>query len=155
MSSALFLLAAVSAGVAAARALERDTDAGPAERAASVGVASLAVAIAVDWGLALAHGFTRGGLVVASIALLATSLRGWRGLRAGAPPLPVLAALLPLAVWAAYVSARSVLVAPYTADSMAYHLPKALLVARTHGYAAFDGPDARLTTMPANYELLL
>jgi hypothetical protein len=164
MLAALFTFAVVAGGVAASRALWRALEGGadppgPFESAASAGLAALAVVTALNWGLALAHVFTRGALL-ASAALLAvafvpSALRAFRrGLARARGPRVVALAIVPLLLWGAYAFVRGALLYPYVSDALAYHLPKALLVMTTRGYAAFDGPDPRLTTFPANYELL-
>ena len=43
----------------------------------------------------------------------------------------------------------------YNHDALAYHLPKAVLLMRAHGFGVFAIPEARVATWPCNYELLL
>ncbi|HSQ63433.1 MAG TPA: hypothetical protein VLM85_09475 [Polyangiaceae bacterium] len=136
---------------------------GAFEHAASIGVLAFAIALAIDWGLALAHVFTPAALVVASIALAGASARSLarlRGalsseIRSGDPLLLVGVAIAPLAIWVGYVLWRDSVLAVFGNDGLAYHMPKALLIARTHRYAVFDGPDLRIGTFPANYEMLV
>ena len=163
----LTVLVLVCAALAVARALSRSlwssehAELGPWERAASVGTFAFAVAIGASWTLSLAHIFTRPALLVVSVLFVAASVRRPRpaGPRRATPSAATyaLAALVcaPVLGWVGYVVVRGAVVFPWTSDALAYHLPKALDIVRAHGYAAFDGPDDRLRTFPADYEMLL
>jgi hypothetical protein len=135
---------------------------GPFERAASTGILAFAAAVAIDWALALLHGFTRWAIVAASAALLLAFRRslgvsGLRGLGrlSRQDALLVACAVEPFVLWIVYVLVRSTVVFPFAQDALSYHLPKALFVVRAHAFAFFDGPDLRLSAFPANYEMLL
>ena len=166
MLALLFFGSAILAGIALARRLwartaHDDDGSGPCERAASAGLLAFAIVIAIDWALSFAHLLTRPALIVASFALLALAARHLRPCprepRARSPRERILVALalVPLIGWTAYVTWRGAVVFPQTSDALSYHLPKALFIARNHALAIFDGPDARLSTFPANYEMLL
>ena len=64
-------------------------------------------------------------------------------------------ALLPVVLWAAFVAWRGTLLPVYDHDALAYHLPKAVMLAKAGGYRVFDVPEARIATWPCDYELLL
>ncbi len=117
---------------------------------------SACIALAGAWGARrwgrAGDGFARAG--------------AWKRVRAalerpvGLPaPAPVGAAaalgVVALAAWAAFTMWRGATVFSPNHDGVAYHLPKAALLARAHGYHTFDGPDARVSYWPCNYELLL
>ena len=62
---------------------------------------------------------------------------------------------LALALWAAFALWRGATVFSPNHDGVAYHLPKAAMIALAHGYETFDGPDVRVSYWRCNYELLL
>jgi hypothetical protein len=64
-------------------------------------------------------------------------------------------ALAPVVVWTAFVAWRGTFLPVYSHDGLAYHLPKAVLLAKASGFHVFDVPEARIATWPCNYELLL
>ena len=64
-------------------------------------------------------------------------------------------ALAPVVLWIAFVSWRGTLLPAYDHDALAYHLPKAVMLAKAGGYRVFDVPEARIATWPCDYELLL
>jgi hypothetical protein len=138
---------------------------GPFENASSIGLLTLATAVAVDWALALAHIFTGSVLTGASVALLLAGFSGrrWATLRVRLGKrvrmtregLLVALAVVPFVLWVSYAFVRGTIVFPFASDALAYHLPKALCITRAHAYGFFDGPDARLPTFPADYEMLL
>ena len=57
--------------------------------------------------------------------------------------------------WIAFALWRGATVFSPNHDAVSYHLPKAALLALAHGYQTFDGPDARISNWPCDYELLL
>ena len=168
MLAALFFAAVLAAAAPLSRriwaAAAEDDRAGPWESAASVGLVAAVVAVGVDWVLAFSHLLYRGCLVAAAIALLAYAVvarvrsRGLAPRGTAAPALPrwtSVVALSPLGLWLAYVFWRGTVLFAYLSDALSYHLPKALFLVRHHAFGLFEGTDARLTTFPANYELLL
>lgn len=136
---------------------------GPFEGAASTALLAFAAATGLNWALALAHVFTGWALVLGAAALLAVTLpalaKARRQLTAQILPtregVVVALACAPLALWALYTTVRGAVVFPYASDALAYHLPKAVDIVRAHAFAMFDGPDLRVGTFPADYELLL
>ncbi|HEV2719684.1 MAG TPA: hypothetical protein VG323_06670, partial [Thermoanaerobaculia bacterium] len=86
--------------------------------------------------------FVLGG--AAALRPFSARIRGWS----------IVAAAV-IAIWCAFVLWRGSVVPPASHDVLTYHLPKAVMLARAHGYRHFDVPDSRITTFPSNYELLL
>ncbi len=181
----LFAMIMVVAGRETARRVYGDAwqDTGPFERAATSGLFTLVVAIALSWALALPNLLTRGGLMLGAafvfacaagawsrrshegISRLATRAAGFRTRLRGALArevdgdtlyrLAVFVGALALVAAGAFFLWRSVVIFTPSGDAVAYHLPKAAMLVRAHGYATFDGPDVRLTSWPCNYELML
>jgi hypothetical protein len=177
MLAGFFFFAMIVAAVPVSRRLwvlaPAGDRAGPCERIASIGLVALALAVGIDWILAFTHLFFRGALVAVAAALVAwvvwdtTRERVVRRRSAEkAPPLQDLPArrpgtlvslvvLSPIGLWLAYIFWCGTILFVYLSDGLSYHLPKALFLVRHRGYAMFEGQDARLTTFPANYEILL
>jgi len=113
--------------------------------------------IAVNWVLAIAHALTRPNLFIAAALFLIAAI----SLVARTPPVPChpspvpYLVYLPIALWCAFVLWRGYVVPPASHDALTYHLPKAVMIVRAHGYTHFDAPDPRIRTFPSNYELLL
>jgi hypothetical protein len=63
--------------------------------------------------------------------------------------------LLPLFLWVVFILWRGTVLPPASHDVLAYHLPKAVLLARAEGFELFFAPDPRISRFPFNYELLL
>jgi hypothetical protein len=110
--------------------------------------------IAVNWALAITSALTKRNLliaaaifVVAAVVAIAKDPPALRPLRA--------APYVVIVLWCAFVMWRGSVVPPASHDALTYHLPKALMIARAHGYPHFDSPDPRIATFPSNYELLL
>jgi hypothetical protein len=61
----------------------------------------------------------------------------------------------PAGAWIAYVLWRGWVLPPLGDDALIYHLPKAVLIAQNGGYAAFEAVNYRISTFPADFELLL
>jgi hypothetical protein len=64
-------------------------------------------------------------------------------------------AMLPFVLWIVFILWRGAIVPPLSHDALSYHLPKAVMILRAHGYQTFQAADQRIVTLPANYELLL
>ncbi len=170
---ALFTFAAFVAGHDLAARLRRlddpgDVEApstGPLERASAAALAGVAVMVAVSWALALPRLLTAWSLLGVALLILALERRAVvafaRSLvrtrdRSELRPIVIAgAALAPVAVWLGFVLWRSALAFVVNHDAFAYHMPKALQIARAHGFGLLDGPDARVSSFPASYELLL
>jgi lysophospholipase L1-like esterase len=169
MALVFFFATMVVAGREVARRVwAGEASAGPCERAASTAVFALAVAIALSWTLAIPGVLTRGGLVVGAALVLACAVVAWwrrsRSTDHGrAPTAPegalgrfvMAAGLVALACAGAFFLWRGTVVFLPNHDGASYHLPKAALLVRAHGYQTFDSPDVRLGTWPCDYELLL
>lgn len=139
--------------------------------------------IAINWLLALAHQLTRLSIAIAILIPLAalawecirfrararrTTARHDAPQEAGEPdpsspsrriqlrftPFALLLAL-PLIAWTGYILWRGAVLPPASHDALAYHLPKAVLMMKAHGFEYFPAPDERISSLPVNYELLV
>ncbi|HYU26582.1 MAG TPA: hypothetical protein VEO74_15330 [Thermoanaerobaculia bacterium] len=149
-----FVLTAASifaCGLATSNRLWRDEGLGDAERVVSGAVVGLALWLAANWMLAFTHLFTRPALIAVAMAMAiaAAALRP----RLPRPRLSWL--IVPLGLWTLFALWKGYVLPPQTHDALAYHLPKAAMIAQAHGYEQFVSPDPRFTSLPANYELLL
>ncbi len=182
MGLAVFVAAACLLGMAIARALSRTSrSAAPLGRFAHVPygddttdlldgcaralVLALAVALATSWVLALAGALRSSALVACALLELAGAafwLYRTRDARPKVYAAPdrsttavVVVALAPVVLWTAFVAWRGTLLPVYNHDALAYHLPKAVLLAKAGRFQLFDVPESRIATWPCNYELLL
>jgi hypothetical protein len=144
--------AVFACGLAVSQRVWRD-EAGPAERALAAAVVGLAIWLAANWLLAIAHLFVRPALITVAVlmALVAAVLRPRFGLALGRG----LGLGIPIALWTLFALWKGFVLPPQTHDALAYHLPKAAMIAQAHGFEHFAAPDPRITSLPANYELLL
>jgi hypothetical protein len=131
----------------------------PLERITAAAVTGAMLWLGLNWILALTHTLTRtallcvgGAFVMMAVVFLAVH---WRRSNPKPPDLTSLAACIPIALWIVYILWRGVVLPPDNHDVLAYHLPKAVFIAQTHGYGYFVTGDPRVTVLPANYELLL
>ena len=125
--------------------------------------------IATAWATALLGQLNRTVMIVRTVVVVGVGVvlfvrrcgaglrpafgRGVEG-RRGAYATPWV--FIPVALWLAFLLWRAGIVPPLSHDALAYHLPRAVLWIREHGFTYFDLPvDARMTILPANYELLL
>jgi hypothetical protein len=132
---------------------------GPWERAASIAVLACAVSIAVSWSLSWAGLLDRGPLAIAAIFIIVPSavylFRHRPAITAEiAVPWRMLF-LAPVALWIVFALWRGSVVPVLSHDALAYHMPKAVMIERAHQYEYFPAPDPRISTSPANYEMLL
>lgn len=134
----------------------------PLERAVCAIVIGSAMWCATTWLLALLMLLTKGMLIarmvlVVAIAVLLVRRRG----RIGGVELDnraatiALIALLPLLLWTQFILWRGAVIPPVSHDALSYHLPKAVLWARAHGFRYLDELPAAARKIPANYEMLL
>lgn len=127
-----------------------------------IGAAALCIGsalwIASVWIPALLHGLTRPvmiGRTLLAVILAATAFLSRR------PQWPRIARvhliwIVPISAWVGYVLWRTAFLPPLTHDALAYHLPRAVLWIREHGFAPLNLPiDPRVRLLPANYEMLL
>jgi hypothetical protein len=124
----------------------------PLELASVSALFGAALWLAVNWALALTHTLTRPPLLVAAAAfVLFAAVDAFRNLRVKRSSL----LLIPIALWVVYVLWRGSVLPPDSHDVLAYHLPRAVFIAQTHGYGTFWTGDPRISDLPANYEILL
>ena len=132
------------------------------ERATGAVVMGLVLWLAASWSLALTHTLTSTALwIVAGVFVLAAIAT----LIALRPKLPtgelspdVQRAIwwsLPVLLWTVFACWRGAVLPPATHDALAYHLTRAILMMRAHGFEHFLVGDPRINNFPANYELLL
>ena len=121
-----------------------DEEMTPLERVTAGAVVGLTLWIAVNWILALSHILTRLTLSIAAVAFVGAAVfLLWRRLRFPRFDPWTIAVLVPIAIWICYVLWRGVILPPDNHDALAYHLPKAALIAQTHGYDYFVTGDPR------------
>jgi hypothetical protein len=125
-------------------------------------VAGLGLWFALHWIFALTHTLTKLTVGATAIAfILGAAAILWRqrarmqNVQVANDTAAALALLMPLFLWTIFILWRGTLVPPQSHDALAYHLPKALLMARAHGFEHFIAHDPRIATYPFNYELLL
>src|SRR5437660_4930178 len=114
------------------------------ERAASGVVAGVALWMAANWVLAIAHLLTFRSLTIVAAAFVAGAAATlWRHRAAfhltifrGAS-----VAMLPVVLWIIFILWRGAIVPPLSHDALAYHLPKAVMIMRAHGYEIFQAAD--------------
>ena len=134
---------------------------GPWERVASIAVSAFAIAIAINWSLSWLDMLDRGPLLVCGTAILipSTIFLGRQGLLDAAQHkiqgASLIVFLVPLIIWVVFALWRGSIVPVLSHDALAYHMPKAVMLARAHHYEFFDAPDPRISTSPANYEMLV
>ena len=137
---------------------------GPFERVTWAGLFGLGSWTAACWLLALAHQLSRAGVGMTGLAALVVGLGLiFREKHAGARALSLTRTAtlvwgllgLALLLFTVLVLWRGAVMPVSNNDALAYHLPKAVVLVQEHGYRLFVSPDARLSTWPANYELLL
>jgi hypothetical protein len=154
---ALVCAAIAGTGCGAARWLYRrfDPDAPALERHVAGALIGAILWIAANWALALSSALTRRNLVIVACAFAVAALASLRRPpRIGLRPWTLLAALI-IGAWCGFVLWRGSVVPPASHDVLSYHLPKAVMLARAHGYARFDVADMRVAAFPSDYELLL
>jgi len=139
-------------------------DAGPLERATVASVISAALWLGSTWVLALSHQLTMTALVVrAAIVTIIAIVMLARRLRGVSFNVPidkrafaiVAIAALPFLVWTEFMFWRGAIVPPLSHDALSYHLPRAVLFARSDGFRYLTELEARERNIPANYEMLL
>lgn len=127
------------------------------ERVTAWTTIGIAAWLGCAWLLALTHVLLQPLIYVAIVAVLsgAVWLARVRPVRERfAFELPWIGAV-PVALWSAFALWRGWIVPPLSHDALAYHLPKAALYARAHGFESFDFLDAIVRQLPANYEMLV
>jgi hypothetical protein len=166
---AAVVLAILCAGFAALELLRRQrgiaaelAETEPLELVTAAALLGCSCWLAVNWALALAHHLDRGTLLGAAALFAAiavvTIVRGLPRLQAyqvSRETAIQLAIASPVFFWVAFILWRGGVLPPLTHDALGYHLPKAVMIARAHGFDYFVAPDTRISHLPANYELLL
>jgi hypothetical protein len=133
------------------------------ESATAAGLVALALWVGVNWLLAGLHALRRGPLLACTILAAVAGVLGHARLPARGPlgdpglrtpRILAVVALTPLLVWVGFILWRGWLLPVLNYDAVAYHLPRAILMARAGGFGTFGLPDYR-AGYPADYELLL
>lgn len=166
MALPLASLGIVVGGYAAGLSLwPADDDAlSPMERVLVSAILSLALGVALSSALATVHFLYASALIAGAVVaggagaaylFRAAPWRSWRNVEIprweALVAVPCLAAL---AVWVAFTLWRSSIVFVMSHDGLSYHMPRAVMLMRDHGYRFIDAADIRLA-WPCNYELLL
>jgi hypothetical protein len=134
----------------------------PLERVAAVITIGFALWLASIWVLAIPHLYVRP-LILLRTSLAVTVAIALCIMRRTALPRPTITsqtlligiASLPIVFWVIWILWRGWLVPPLSHDALSYHLPKAILFLRLHGFAYLDLPGLVTRKLPPNYELLL
>ncbi len=134
----------------------------PLEQITAAALLGASLWIAANWLLALTHTFTRSALLSVALSFGAVAvfavIRAWPRLQSyqvSRTTALQLACASPLFFWTAFILWRGSILPPLTHDVLGYHLPKAVMMLRAHGFEYFVAPDSRISHLPANYELLL
>jgi hypothetical protein len=159
----LLTVAAIFAcGLAVSDRLWRgESDLGPAERVLSGALVGMALWLAASWLLAVAHLLTRPALIGVAVAMgmvgavLRSSLFVVRRSTKNEQRTTSFLLVLSLLLWTLFALWKGYVLPPQSHDALAMHLPKAVMMARAHGFEHFVIPDGRVAALPANYELLL
>ena len=139
-------------------------DAGPLERATTAAVIAAAFWLGSTWALALTRQLTMTALVaravivtILALILLARRVRGLNvDVKIDRSILVIVAiATLPFLLWIHFVLWRAAITPPLSPDALSYHLPRAVLFARSDGFRYLTELEARERNIPANYEMLL
>lgn len=136
------------------------------ERVASAFAVSLALLIVLSWSLAIVHVLTwwmlLGSCCLVGIAGFATLAsrhsQYWQlilGRQYGPASMAGMLMLMPVVVWIVFILYRGWLYPVSSHDALAYHLPRAAMIATHHGYEYFDATTITISAYPANFELLL
>lgn len=134
-----------------------DSPVAPVERAAAAVLLGMSLWLASIWALALSYHLVRDDLI-ARTGIVAVGALALFALRKHEKPRwqwPIVAALVPLIAWTLFILWRGWVVPPLSHDALGYHLPKAVLYARSHGFDYFDFLPETVRKLPANYELML
>ena len=141
--------------------LFRGRELGRWERLCYVALVATVLWLGTVWSLAIVGALTRPALLVRTVLLGVLALVAmWRARRrssaeAPMPRFELLVAAVPIVLWVTFVLIRAAIVPPLSHDALAYHLPKAVLYARAHGYAPLPFLNEAIRGIPANYEMLL
>jgi hypothetical protein len=148
-----------------ARNIEGDDTLWLLDAGASAFLLTFAVLVAESWVFALSHLLAAPALIACSIVNLVAGLLLL--LRLGAFKSRTFAsgdrwtlaasaiALAPALSWTAFVAWRGTILPVYNHDGLAYHLPRAVLLMKGHGFHVLDIAEARIATWPCDFELLL
>ncbi|HEX2061556.1 MAG TPA: hypothetical protein VHK90_12520, partial [Thermoanaerobaculia bacterium] len=152
---ALIVAALLAAGTCLATFFWRDDDVTTLERVTAGAVLGAAIWIGASWIFALTHTLTRTSLWVLAGIVLAAGVACVTRLPRIRVTARALILLLPVVLWSLFALWRGAVLPPASHDALAYHLPRAVFIARAGGFEHFPAADTRLNAYPANYELLL
>jgi len=164
----LLILASTVAGTFIARVLwakldhEQFADTGPVERVTAGAVIAIAVWLSASWLLALTHTLTgaalwtiAGAIVIAAVAITIRAAPQLLSIKLEAKATRAVFVSVPVLLWTIFALWRGAILPPSSHDALSYHLPRALLMVRAHGFEHFPSSDPRLNSYPANFELLM
>lgn len=156
ISSGLFILL----GWSLVRRMFAGVELLPIERLCYTMMTGALVWLATSWLLALLRVLTlpflsaRLLIVIAAIVLLERG-RSRPRLIGSRAAMIMIAGGIPIVLWTVFIIWRGAVIPPVSHDALAYHLPKATLMARDGGYRHLDFLNPALRPLPVNYELLL
>jgi hypothetical protein len=151
VSAAIFYLA----GDALRRRIWRADVFFPFERICLSASIGLVLWLGSSWVLALTHAMTKTFLAARVIVVVLLIVWLYRP-RLRRPKIDINAiAFLPLLCWTLFVLWRGAILPPVSHDALAYHLPKAVFMARDAGYEHRPDLNPAIRTLPVNYELML
>jgi hypothetical protein len=169
-SDAMLLLFSIASVALAGSALADRTHiflgpnaSGPFQRLTWSGIAGFALAVSATWLLAALHLLSRAAVTSTSAAFLVGAAgyfwfhppRTLTNRTFGVEALAWIGASVVIAGFVTFALWRGQYISVYGNDALAYHLPRAAMFLREHGFASWNTPDPRLSTWPCNYELLL
>lgn len=167
MALAAFVILVTVAGAGLSEALWRrlETVPSPLVRLTSAALLAFLVAVGIGWGLALPLLLDRTALSgsaalagLAGLLLLGPSLRSSAQDVLPAPSrgaFAVLGLLTPVAAWLAFALWKGAVLPVANDDALIYHMPKATLLLKWHGFLSLAASDDRIASYPWNFELLL
>jgi len=136
------------------------------ERSVYVILLATVLWLATTWALGLAHLLehtivTGRGVIFVAVGTIALAIRIRRSKAALSTEIDprkallYVGALLPLALWVWFALWRGAVIPPLSHDALSYHLPKAVLYQRAHGYDPLSTLQWMFSPRPANYEMLI
>lgn len=137
------------------RRVRRADDLLPLERTCWSASIGLVLWLGTSWIFALTHTLTKPFLA-GRLAALVLAIAFFFRVRLRRPHIAAVSlAFVPLLVWTLFILWRGAILPPVSHDALAYHLPKAVFLARDRGFVHRPDFNPAIRTLPINYELLL